>query len=186
MAIMTSLRARKYATVMGLDISTKSCAYCVFDDQGPIMYGEIHFDGSNVFDRLADANKKMQESGISADLYVVEGAVYVQNKKTVILLAQAIGAVMSSLMRSGGDAAEVSPIFWQNAIGNKALTKTEKQAIMDANPGKSKVWYTAANREFRKKRTMKWVEDNYGIKCDSDNLSDAIALAAVAYDKYNQ
>jgi hypothetical protein len=121
---------------------------------------------------------------LQADLVVFESAIYVQNKKTVILLAYAFGAVISALINNGAKIEEVSPLAWQNYIGNKPLTKAEKAAIEKDNPGKSKSWYQNKNREFRKQRTMDWAEAEYGIKVDSDNVSDAIGVAHYGYQKY--
>src|SRR6476659_7716301 len=95
---------------------------------------------------------------LKADLVVFEGAIYVQNKRTVILLAYAFGAVISALINDGATIEEVSPLEWQNYIGNKALTRVEKDAIRQANPDRSKSWYDDANRKYRKQRTMDWAE----------------------------
>jgi len=173
-------------TVLGVDCSTQSFAFCLFGSDGPIRWGEIHFKGASVFERLAYGQRAVAafKEFLEADLVVFEGAIYVQNKKTVILLAYAFGAVISALINDGAKVEEISPMEWQNAIGNKVLTKAEKQTIVDANPGKSKSWYQNKNREFRKQRTIAWVKDKFGIETDSDNVGDAVALASVAFGKY--
>lgn len=177
----------KVETVLGVDASTNSMAFCLYGKDGPISWGEIDFKGSSVFERLSDGQNRVRAVApkLKADLIVFESAVFVQNKKTVILLAYAFGATVAALMTTGAKVEELSPMTWQNAIGNKALTKVEKQRIIDANPGKSKAWYSNANREFRKGRTMKWVEKTYGIKVTSDNVSDAIAVAHVGFEKFS-
>jgi len=179
--------SKKVETVLGVDASTNSLAFCLYGKDGPIRWGEIKFNGSTVFERLSDGQNRVRGIAhiLKADLIVFESAVYVQNKKTVILLAYAFGAIVAALMATGARVEEISPMTWQNAIGNKALTKAEKQKIVDANPGKSKSWYSNANREFRKARTMAWVEKAYGIKVDSDNVSDAIAVASVGHSKFS-
>lgn len=176
----------KPTRVMGADCSTQSFAFGIFEDGQLDSWGEIKFTGNTVFERLADGQNKVRamKDIFNVDKVVIESAVYVQNKKTVILLAYAFGAIIAALINSGSVVEEVSPIFWQNKIGNKALTKAEKQAIVDANPGKSKSWYTNANRMFRKNRTRQWVLKNFGVDIDNDNVTDAIALgASVALDK---
>jgi Holliday junction resolvasome RuvABC endonuclease subunit len=172
--------------VLGIDVSTNSFAYCLFDHTGPVKWGEVNFTGANTWERLADGQEKVRaiRDDIKSDLYVVEGAVYVQNKKTVILLSHAIGAVMSVLVGAGGSADEISPMTWQNAIGNKAFTKDQKAAVQKANPGKSVSWYSSQYRKMRKQITMDYVKDKYNITVPNDNQSDAIALASVAYEKF--
>jgi hypothetical protein len=179
-------RVKGVRTVLGVDASTNSFAFCLFGSEGPIRWGEVTFKGSNVFERLSHGQRNVyaMREYLKSDLVVFESAVFVQNKKTVILLAYAFGAVISALMADGTAVEEIAPLTWQNAIGNKALTKHEKQTIIDANPGKSSGWYQNKNREFRKLRTKKWCKDTYGIEVDSDNVSDAIAIASVAYDKF--
>lgn len=180
---LTNLVKANAKTVLGADISTQSFAWCLWDDTGPVRWGEVKFEGKNVYERLADGQRKVAQlaPSIKADLVVVEGAVYVQNKKTVILLAYALGAIISSLYQGGMEIEEVSPMTWQNGLGNKALTKDEKKAIVDASPDKSKTWYNARFRELRKQRTMDIVK-SLGVDADNDNVSDAAGIAYWAYN----
>ena len=170
---------------MGADCSTNTLAFGIFDDGKLVKWGEITFNGNTVFERLADGQAKVSalREQLDVDLVAIEGAVYVQNKKTVILLAYSFGAIISALVQSGARVVEVAPMTWQNAIGNKTLTRAEKDAIVDANPGKSKSWYSGAYRKFRKQRTADWVEKNLGPKIDNDNVTDAIALGWTAVNK---
>lgn len=186
MGIGALTKSQRINTVLGIDASTNSLAFCLYGKNGPIRWGEVQFKGSTVFERLSDGQKKAAAMAdlLEADLIVIEGAVYVQNKKTVILLAYAFGAIISALMARGARVEELSPMTWQNAIGNKSLTKAEKEKIKAENPGKSTSWYSNANREFRKRRTMTWVDNTYGVKVTSDNVSDAIAVASVGYSKF--
>lgn len=173
-------------TVLGVDASTQSFAFCVYDGK-PVRWGEINFKGASVFERLSYAQRTITtlRQYLHADMIVFESAIYVQNKKTVILLAYAFGAIVSTLIGTDKPAVEeINPLVWQNAIGNKPLTKVEKDAIKNEFPGKSKSWYQNKSRELRKDRTRQWVSKTYGIDVESDNVSDAIAIAAVAYDKF--
>ena len=173
-------------TVLGVDASTNSFAFCLYGKDGPIKWGEVKFKGGSVFERLAYGQKNIaaMKEHLQADLVVFESAIYVQNKKTVILLAYAFGAVISALINNGARIEEVSPMQWQNFIGNKALTKAEKEKIKNANPGKSASWYSDANRKFRKQRTMDWVRNEFGIHLDSDNVSDAVGVAHYGYKTF--
>lgn len=175
----------KHERVLSVDASTNSFAFALFVKKKLVKWGEIHFEGKTVFDRLADAQRKVyaMRDELEADLIVIEGAVYVQNKRTVILLAYTFGAIISALARPGVVVEEISPMTWQNAIGNKALSKTEKAKMEADQPGKSKSWYSNQSREIRKQRTMDWVAKTFKVGVDSDNISDAIALGAVAVRK---
>lgn len=173
-------------TVLGIDASTNSVAYSLIKNGELANYGEVQFSGGNVFERLADAQAKISKikKQLKADIVVIESAVYVQNKKTVILLAYAFGAILSAIVDKGAKVEELSPTEWQFAIGNKVLSKTEKEAIQKEYPDKSKSWYSAKYRETRKMRTMKWVKDNYDVDADTDNVSDAIAISHVGWQKF--
>ncbi len=186
MGIGALTKVKAVESVLGIDASTNSVAWCLFDKTGPVKWGEITFTGQNTFERLSDGQKKVAATiaHIDSDLIVFESAIFVQNKKTVVLLAYAFGAIVSALMGSGTKVEEIPPITWQNAIGNKALTKTEKEAIKKQYPNKSTSWYSNKFREFRKQRTMDWVENKFGIKVPNDNVSDAIAIASVGFNKF--
>ena len=179
---------KRVDTILGIDASTNSFAWCLFKNGKPVSWGEVEFSGKNVFERLADGQNKVRElkDELKADKVVFESAVYIQNKKTVILLAYAYGALVAVLLDNGSTVEEISPLEWQPAIGNKPLTKSEKEEVKKQHPDKSDAWYKAQYREIRKQRTIKWVDDTYGIVVDSDNVSDAIAIASVAYGKYGK
>lgn len=180
------LKGGSVNTVLGIDASTNSVAYSLMNKDGLVKYGEIDFEGGNVFERLADAQSKISKikKELKADTVVIESAVYVQNKKTVILLAYAFGAILSAIVHKGSKVEELSPTEWQFAIGNKVLTKAEKEAIHEEHPDRSKSWYSAKYRETRKGRTMKWVKDNYDVDAPTDNVSDAIAISHVGWNKF--
>ena len=162
--------------IMGADCSTKSFAYSVFDDGKLVQWGEIFFDGKNVFERIIDAHKKITalKDELNIETLYIEAAIYVNNKSTVVSMAYAVGAISTALEVS--DIVQVTPLEWQSYIGNKVLNKAEKDAIKKANPGKSSTWYTNANREHRKDRTRQWVKSEFGLEIESDNVCDAIGL----------
>lgn len=180
------VKAGSVNTVLGVDASTNSFAFCLYGKDGPIKWGEIKFEGATVFERLAYGQRSIaaMKDHLKADLVVFESAIYVQNKKTVILLAYAFGAVISALINNGARIEEVSPMQWQNFIGNKVLTKAEKEAIKNEFPGKSASWYSNRNREYRKSRTMAWANDVFGLSITSDNVSDAVGVAHYGYKTF--
>jgi Holliday junction resolvasome RuvABC endonuclease subunit len=177
--------AKEIRTVLGIDASTNSLAFCLYGADGPIKWGEIKFSGRTTWERLADGQSKMDEvRDLSPDLIVFESAVFVQNKKTVVLLAYSFGALVAAIMGDGKSVEEIPPVTWQHAINNKPFTKDEKAAVAKENPGKSASWLSNKIREMRKQRTMDWVENNYGIKAENDNISDAIAIAYCGWKKF--
>lgn len=186
MSIGSLTVSKRIGTVLGIDASTNSFAYCWYGKDGPIEWGEIVFSGKTVWERLADGQAKVAalRGKFDFDVIVFESAVFVQNKKTVVLLAYSFGALVASIMQDGKNVEEIPPVTWQNAIGNKALNKAEKEKIKSDFPGKSVSWYSNKSREIRKQRTMTWVYNTYGIDVKSDNISDAIAIASVGYGKF--
>ena len=171
-------------SVIGLDCSTKSIAYCKIVDGEPRSWGEIKLNGSNAFERIHDAKLKMSSLGLKADHVAIESAVYVNNVKASILLAYVYGAVLGELMDSNSQVFEVVPTQWQSHIGNKTWTKDQKKALEKEVPGKSVTWYKNEMRNRRKQFTMDWVKTKYGILVDSDNVGDAFGLATYVKDTY--
>lgn len=186
MAIGKLTKKTQVNTVLGLDASTNSVAFCLYDKSGPVKWGEIEFKGSTVFERLADGQAKVGTAlkSLNPDLIIFESAVFVQNKKTVVLLAYAFGAIVAALIKPGTQIEEIPPITWQYAIGNKPLSKEEKDKIRKATPDKSKSWYDNKFRNARKQVTIDWVKAKYNIDVPNDNVSDAIAIASVGFDKF--
>jgi hypothetical protein len=170
--------APEYKRVMGVDCSTESFAFAIFEDGKLVKWGEVKFNGKTALHRLADGQTKVRamKDILNADRVVVESAIYVQNKKTVILLAYALGAIIGALINSGSVVDEIAPVQWQRFIGNPPLTRPEKDAIMKGTPGKSASWYSNQFREARKARTKAWVREKFAIDVDSDNVSDAIGV----------
>jgi Holliday junction resolvasome RuvABC endonuclease subunit len=173
----------KPKVIMGADCSTNSLAFSVFDDGELVKWGEINFIGKTALHRLADGQRKIAslKEALGVDMVYFESAIYVQNKKTVILLAYAYGAILGALIAAGAkDAEEISPLVWQRRIGNPPLTATEKALINKEYPDAKKSYLATKYREFRKARTQKWVKDTFNVDIESDNVTDAIAIGAVA------
>lgn len=166
---------------LGLDCSTKSMAWSIFEDKELLSHGEILFTGKDTFARLHDGQAKVHAIRhlLKTDIVYIEGATYVQNKHTVILLAYCFGAILAALHHDGVEIKEITPSSWQSKIGNKMLTQSEKDAIIKANPRKTASWYKNAYRLARKEKTKVWVLDNFGVTVVNDNCSDAIAIGAV-------
>src|SRR5689334_22815277 len=95
---LTKVKAKR---VIGIDASTNSLAFAIFEGETPIRCGEVVFKGSNVPERLLDAKKKTRalvSAGIlKADYIVIESAVMVRNVQVAIDLAYVYGAILGEL-----------------------------------------------------------------------------------------
>lgn len=181
---LENLNKKKASKIIGIDCSTKSLAYAIFEDDKPIECGEVFFDGSNFYDRLNSAREKTEELVITgtlvADYVAIEKAVYVSSQDVAIQLAYFFGAVLSVLTKYTPEVINVAPITWQTAIGVPNLKTPEKNLIKTQNPNKSDSWYKAQGRKIRKDRILKIAEKNFAIPSQSDNIGDACGLALYA------
>lgn len=167
-------------TVMGIDNSTRSCAWSLFKGTKLVDYGEVVFVGKDTHERLvgmAEALADLKAKCDSVDVICIEKTTFVQSKQTAILMGMAAGAVISHIANKRTKIVEVGPTVWQKYIGNGILTAKEKKSIKEANPGKSLSWFKAEYRRFRKQRTIDFVLKTYGVSVDNDNQSDSIALS---------
>lgn len=171
----------KAGRVCGIDASTNSLAFAIFENGVPIRAGEVKFKGSTVFERLLDAKQKVRilvDTGVlQADYIAIESAIMVRNVQVAIDLAYVYGAIIGELMRLNPEVHKVAPISWQSGIGNPNLKKAEKDAIQKEFPGKSKTWYQNKGREIRKARTLEIARQYFDIPSGSDNVGDAVGLA---------
>lgn len=171
-------------SVLGIDASTNSLAFCKMENKSPVEWGEMKYQkDSNLFRRLASIE---QRAGIIVDKYsdveyvLIEAPVKVQNTRIAISLAYSYGIVAAKFAARGIEVNDVPPVTWQKYIGNKGFSKADRDLLKNEFPGKTPSWYTNKAREIRKERTMKWVEENFGIVTTNDNVSDAISIAAYA------
>ena len=170
--------------VLGIDASTNSFAFCLMDGKKAVRWGEINFEGNDVYQRILDAKRKIKsfKNELNFDFVVIEAAISVKSVHTGIKMAYVFGAIMGELLTDGVEVVEVHPITWQSYIGNKNFTKNEKQAVRDEFPGKSDNWYKGKIREIRKQRTLDFAR-TLGIEVQSDNVSDAAGIAWYAVNE---
>lgn len=180
MGVGSLLAKKKASRVIGLDLSTKSLAFAIFENEKPIRCGEVVFKGSTVFERLKDARRKVRalvESGeFEADYIAIEAAIMVRNVQTAIDLAYVYGTILGELSDASENLEKVAPITWQTSIGNPNLKKHEKEQIQKDFPGKSKSWYQNKGREIRKQRTLDIAREYFKIDSGSDNVGDAVGI----------
>lgn len=177
----TALTKRKAGRVIGIDCSTNSLAYAIFENGKPVLCGEVMFNGSDVYERLNDARRKTEalvQSGVLVGDYVgFEAAIGGKSTQVTIKLSMVYGAVLSVLMQNKMEVTTVAPITWQTYIGNPNLKAHEKQAIKDENPDRTASWYQNEGRKFRKARTLAFAKRYFSIPTESDNVGDAVGIA---------
>lgn len=169
---------KRHNKVLGIDASTNTIAFCLMDGKTPVKWGEITFSGTDIYDRIVDAKKKVRafKSQLDYDFVVLEAAVMVRSAQTGLKMAYVFGAILGELIEDGVDVIEIHPITWQSYIGNKNFTKAEKEKVKKDFPGKSENWYRNKIRELRKQKTLDFVK-TIGIHTSNDNVGDASGLA---------
>lgn len=178
---MAGLARTKADRVIGIDCSTNSLAFAVFEDRQPVTCGEFQFKGADVFERLSEAKRitaaLVAEGILVGDYIAIESAVMVSNVQTAISLAYVYGAVLGELMEGSPVVERVAPITWQTGIGNPNLKKHEKEELKELYPNKSDSWYKSTGRKIRKQRTLDIAKEYFEIADDSDNVGDAVGIA---------
>jgi hypothetical protein len=154
------------------------------NEKVPVKWGEINFEGADVYERILDAKRKIRsfKRELDTDFVVIEAAISVKSVATGMKMAYVFGAIMSELLDDNVEVVEVHPITWQSYLGNKNYTKAEKEAIKLEFPDKSDNWIKGKIRERRKQRTIDFVRD-LGIKTKSDNVADAAGIAWYAVNE---
>lgn len=168
------------ANICAIDASTNSLAFCIYSYKNIQQYGKILFEGNNVYEKVQDATRKTKalfEYYNLIDAIVIEHTVFMNSPKTQADLALVQGGIIGGAGMSGiKKIGNVSPVEWQNFLGNKRLTKEEQLQIRSANPGKSLSWYKSYERDFRKRRTIKLLEIAYDKKIDDYDVADAAGI----------
>lgn len=163
--------------VLGLDASTRSLAFCLFEDKKVLKYGEIFFDGGDIYERILDAKRKVRAVAkiIPSDFVAIEAAVMVRSANTGLKMAYTFGTIMGELIEDGRKVYEVHPITWQSYIGNKNFTNAQKIEVQNKYPNKSANWYKSKVREIRKQKTIDFCK-SLNVITESDNVADACGI----------
>jgi Holliday junction resolvasome RuvABC endonuclease subunit len=123
---------------------------------------------------------------VNADALVIESAIYSNSPKTAMQLSLVQGAILGAAQVAGiKNIKTITPMQWQNYIGTKLLSISEKQEIVRKNPGKSKSWYKGEERKTRKQRTIDSVNKNFKVKVIDDDVADAIGVGWYVSDRWN-
>lgn len=170
------------SAVLGVDSSTNSFAFCLFDGR-PVKWGKIEFHGNNIYDKVVDCRDKMSfiRDEIKPEYICIESAIMVKSQAVAINMAMIVGSLIAELAIDSRHVVTVPPSEWQNYIGNKNLTKIEKESLRKNYPGKSESWYRNASRNLRKQRTMDFINNTYNLSITDNDVGDACGLAYYAY-----
>lgn len=173
-----------------IDASTNSLAFAYYQNEKLVKFGKIKYFGADIYEKIVDTAHKTRmffEEFDNLDHIVIEQPIYLNSPKTAANLSMSHGALVASAALTGvNHISSVSPMAWQNWTGNKRLTNAEKQVIRDASPDKTNSWYKTQERQFRKQRTIKFVNDKFDIKVSDDDVADAIAIGSWAVDNWNK
>jgi Holliday junction resolvasome RuvABC endonuclease subunit len=178
--------------ICAIDASTNSLAFSVFDTftKSIVTVGKINFEGKDTYEKVMDAGKKVKAF---FDIYggfeaiIIEHTVFMNSPKTAADLALVQGAILGSAGQTGTQIiGKVSPITWQNFIGNKKISKEEQLVIRSTNPGKSVSWYKSYERNLRKERTIRFINTIYDRTISDNDVADACGIGHWALSNWSK
>jgi Holliday junction resolvasome RuvABC endonuclease subunit len=178
--------------ICAIDASTNSLAFSVFDTftKSIVTVGKINFEGKDTYEKVMDAGKKVKAF---FDIYggfeaiIIEHTVFMNSPKTAADLALVQGAILGSAGQTGTQIiGKVSPITWQNFIGNKKISKEEQLVIRSTNPGKSVSWYKSYERNLRKERTIRFINTIYDRTISDNDVADACGIGHWALSNWDK
>lgn len=179
-------------TICAIDASTNNFAFALFDTKQKELgfVGKIQFEGNDIYEKVMDAGKKSKAvfdhyGGFKA--IIIEHTVFMNSPKTAADLALVQGAILGAAGQTYTEViGKVSPITWQNFIGNKKISKEEQLAIRTANPGKSVSWYKSYERNLRKERTIKFINTIYDRHIVDNDVADACGIGHWAMNNWDK
>jgi Holliday junction resolvasome RuvABC endonuclease subunit len=184
-----NLISEKPIRICSIDASTNNLAFAIFENDSLINYGKIDFVGKDIYAKINDAAEKTGPvfEKFNIDAIVIEHAVYINSPKTMSELSMVQGALLGSAMRSGiKRVGSTNPITWQTYIGNGKLTKEARSLIRKTNPGKSDSWYKQFERETRKQKTINFININYDLNIEDNDIADAIGIGHYAINNWSK
>ena len=178
------------ANICAIDASTNSLAFCMYSYKSLQQHGKINFEGSNIYEKVQDAARKTKslfDYYNLVDAIVIEHTVFMNSPKTAADLALVQGGIIAGAgLANVRVIGRVSPITWQNYLGNKKLSKEEQLQIRNANPGKSLSWYKSYERDFRKRRTIKLLQIIYDKEITDNDVADAAGIGHWAVENWDK
>ena len=176
--------------ICAIDASTNSLAFSLFAGEDLGVVGKINFEGNNTNEKVMDAGQKVKAffdyyGGFEA--IIIEHTVFMNSPKTAADLALVQGAILGAAGQSGTKViGTVSPITWQNYIGNKKISKDEQLFIRSQNPGKSVSWYKTYERNLRKERTIRFINTIYDRTITDNDVADACGIGHWAIKNWSK
>lgn len=169
---------------VSIDANSTSIAFAVWMNDDLASFGKISWAGKTNYEKVQQAAQVVRDFFNyygDMDTVVIEHTVFMNSPKTAADLALVQGAILGAMSISGvREIKSTNPIAWQSFIKNGRLTTPEKQVIRNDNPGKSDAWYKNKEREFRKLRTIKFVNDRYKKNVTDNDVADAIGIGHYA------
>ena len=165
--------------IVSVDASTNNIAYAIFEGDSLVKSGKAQFSGATIYKKISSAVEIVYEviKEMNVDALVIERAVFINSPKTMSELSMVQGAILAGASLAGVRVFKgTNPVAWQSFIGNKVLTKEAKLDIVARFPGKSKSYYKAIEREIRKQRTIDFVNINYDLSIDDNDIADAVGI----------
>jgi len=176
--------------ICAIDASTNSLAFAFYSFKNLGTIGKINFSGNDIYEKVADACKKTKglfDQFNMVDAIVIEHTVFMNSPKTAADLALVQGALLGAAGLSGiSTFGKVSPITWQNYIGNKKISKDEQLYIRSQHPGKSVSWYKTYERNLRKERTIKFINTVYDKTITDNDVADACGIGHWAINNWGK
>jgi hypothetical protein len=118
---------------------------------------------------------------------IIEHTVFMNSPKTAADLALVQGAILGAAGQSGTTViGKVSPITWQNFIGNKKISKDEQLFIRSQYPNKSLSWYKSHERNLRKERTIRFINTIYDRSITDNDVADACGIGHWALSNWDK
>jgi hypothetical protein len=183
---------QKPSKFVSIDASTNSIAFCLFVFGKIELVGKITFEGKDIYQKCIDASQKVQAFFKNplfdnTEHLIIEHTVFMNSPKTAADLALVQGAIIGAAGVVGiKGIGKVSPITWQNYLGNKRLTKEEQFVLRQQNPGKSDSWYKGFERDYRKKRTIKLIDVIYDKTINDYDVADACGIGHWALNNWEK
>lgn len=168
---------------ISIDANSTSIAFAIWENDNLVKVGKLMWNGKSNYEKLADASAKLFAffKQYPANTVVIEHTVFMNSPKVAADLSLIQGAILGAMSLAGvSEIKSINPIAWQTFIKNGRLTTPEKQLIRNDSPGRSEAWYKNREREFRKQKTIKFVNDRYKRSVTDNDVADAIGIGHYA------
>ena len=129
---MSKLLKQKADRVLGIDASTASVAFCLFENGVPTKMGKLPIVGTDIYEKIKDANNKSKaiHKLCNPEYVAVESAIMVRSADAGLKIAMIVGAILSVILKPQTKVVTVAPVSWQSYIGNKNFTNViDKKTI---------------------------------------------------------